>query len=209
MPPPPGSSKWRRRMRHFRPISGAIPRCSISPARGRLPRATSCAANDSVSAPDRYAVIGNPVAHSKSPSIHAAFARQTKQHLVYERLHSPLDAFTAIVAQFAREGGNGLNVTAPFKLEAFALCREHSDRALQAGACNTLAWRGTHWFGDNTDGVGLVRDLTVNLGVALAGCDILLLGAGGAARGIVGPLLAAAPRRLVIGNRNPARAGAL
>jgi len=155
---------------------------------------------------DRYAVIGNPIAHSKSPAIHAAFARQTGQHLVYERLLAPPDAFNETVAQFVRDGGKGLNVTAPFKLQAFALASEHSDRAEQAGACNTLAWRDTHWFGDNTDGVGLVRELTVNLRIELGGRDILILGAGGAARGIIAPLLAAAPQHMVVTNRNPVRA---
>jgi shikimate dehydrogenase len=155
---------------------------------------------------DRYAVIGNPIAHSKSPEIHAAFARQTGQDMSYGRLQAPLDGFAATLAQFARNGGQGANVTVPFKLEAFALAREHSARAERAGACNTLAWRGTHWFGDNTDGVGLVRDLAINVGAALAGRDILVLGAGGAARGILGPLLATAPRSLVISNRTAARA---
>lgn len=155
---------------------------------------------------DRYAVVGNPVAHSKSPEIHAAFARETGQDLTYERLLAPLDGFVDTVTRFQREGGRGLNVTVPFKLEAFALAREHSPRAQRAGACNTLAWRGTHWFGDNTDGAGLVRDLDVNLGVALAGHDLLVLGAGGAARGILAPLLGAAPRSLTISNRTMAKA---
>jgi len=155
---------------------------------------------------DRYAVVGNPVAHSKSPEIHAAFARETGQDLTYERLLAPLDGFVATVTRFQREGGRGLNVTVPFKLEAFALARERSPRAERAGACNTLAWRGTHWFGDNTDGAGLVRDLDVNLGVALAGHDLLVLGAGGAARGILAPLLGAAPRSLTITNRTVTKA---
>jgi len=155
---------------------------------------------------DRYAVIGNPIAHSRSPEIHAAFARQTGQDLSYERLLAPLDGFAATATRFAQEGGRGANVTVPFKLEAFALARERSARAEHAGACNTLAWRGTHWYGDNTDGVGLVRDLTVNLGVAVAGRDILVLGAGGAGHGILGPLLATGPRSLVISNRTAARA---
>ncbi len=155
---------------------------------------------------DRYAVVGNPVAHSKSPEIHAAFARETGQDLAYERLLAPLDGFVSTVTRFQREGGRGLNVTVPFKLEAFALARERSPRAERAGACNTLAWRGTHWFGDNTDGAGLVRDLDVNLGVALAGHDLLVLGAGGAARGILAPLLDAAPRSLTITNRTVAKA---
>ena len=155
---------------------------------------------------DRYAVVGNPIAHSKSPEIHAAFARETGDDLSYERLLAPLDAFVATVTRFQREGGRGCNVTLPFKLEAFALAQEHSPRALLAGACNTLAWRGTHWYGDNTDGPGLVRDLDVNLGAALRGRDLLILGAGGATRGIVAPLLAAAPRSLTISNRTPGRA---
>ena len=158
---------------------------------------------------DRYAVIGNPIAHSKSPEIHAAFARQTGQDMSYERLLAPLDGFAATTMRFAREGGRGANVTVPFKLEAFALARERSARAEHAGACNTLAWRGTHWYGDNTDGVGLVRDLTVNLGVELAGRDVLVLGAGGAGHGILGPLLATGPRSLAISNRTAARADEL
>ena len=158
---------------------------------------------------DRYAVVGNPIAHSKSPDIHAAFARETGQDLTYERLLAPLDGFVETVTRFQGEGGHGLNVTVPFKLEAFALAREHSPRALRAGACNTLAWRGTHWFGDNTDGAGLVRDLDVNLGIALAGHDILVLGAGGAARGILAPLLGAAPRSLTISNRTMDKADEL
>ena len=156
--------------------------------------------------PDRYAVIGNPVAHSKSPQIHAAFARSTGQDMIYERLLAPLDGFAATLEQFARAGGLGANVTLPFKLEAFAIARDRSERAQHAGACNTLAWRGTHWFGDNTDGVGVVQDLAVNLHVELAGRDILILGAGGAAHGIIEPLLAARPRSLTICNRTFVRA---
>ncbi len=158
---------------------------------------------------DRYAVVGNPIAHSKSPQIHAAFAQETGHDLRYERLLAPLDGFVETVVRFQHEGGRGLNVTVPFKLEAFALAAEHSPRAERAGACNTLAWRGTHWFGDNTDGPGLVRDLDVNLGVALAGRDILVLGAGGAARGILAPLLAAAPRSLTLSNRTVDKAEGL
>lgn len=158
---------------------------------------------------DRYAVVGNPIAHSKSPEIHAAFARETGHDIAYERLLAPLDQFVATVTEFQRQGGRGCNVTLPFKLEAYALAQEHSPRALLAGACNTLAWRGTHWFGDNTDGPGLVRDLDVNLGAALAGRDILILGAGGATRGVLGPLLAAAPSSLTISNRTMAKAEAL
>ena len=155
---------------------------------------------------DRYAVIGNPVAHSKSPVIHTAFARATAQALTYERLLAPRDGFENAVERFVASGGKGLNVTIPFKLEAFALARERSHRANAAGACNTLAWRGGHWYGDNTDGAGLLRDLTHNLGKAVTGRDVLVFGAGGAARGIMQPLLAQAPRRLVICNRTRARA---
>jgi shikimate dehydrogenase len=155
---------------------------------------------------DRYAVIGNPVAHSKSPLIHAAFAQATGQAMRYERLLAPIDGFAAAVRGFAETNGLGLNVTIPFKLEAFALAREHSERARSALACNTLAWRDDHWLADNTDGAGLVRDLAHNLAETIAGRDLLVLGAGGAACGIVGALLAEAPRRLVVANRTHARA---
>jgi len=155
---------------------------------------------------DHYAVIGNPVAHSKSPQIQAAFARATGEDLVYERLQAPLHGFAATVAHFAAEGGKGLNVTVPFKLEAFALADALSDRARFAGAVNTLRRDGEWWYGDNTDGVGVVRDLTHNLHVQLAGRDLLVLGAGGAARGIFGPLLAERPRTLVVANRTAAKA---
>ena len=155
---------------------------------------------------DRYAVIGNPVAHSKSPLIQEAFARATGQRLRYERLLAPLDGFAATVQTFVEANGLGLNVTIPFKLQAFALARERSARAQSARACNTLAWRGDHWFGDNTDGAGVVRDLTRNLGETIAGRNVLVLGAGGAARGIAGALLAERPLRLAIANRTHAKA---
>ncbi|HXU55902.1 MAG TPA: shikimate dehydrogenase [Casimicrobiaceae bacterium] len=155
---------------------------------------------------DRYAIIGNPVAHSKSPLIQEAFARATGQRLRYERLLAPLDGFAATVQTFVEANGLGLNVTIPFKLQAFALARERSARAQSARACNTLAWRGDHWFGDNTDGAGVVRDLTRNLGETIAGRHVLVLGAGGAARGIAGALLAERPLRLAIANRTHAKA---
>jgi len=155
---------------------------------------------------DRYAIIGNPVAHSKSPLIQEAFARATGQRLRYERLLAPLDGFAATVQKFVEANGLGLNVTIPFKLQAFALARERSARAQSARACNTLAWRGDHWFGDNTDGAGVVRDLTRNLGETIAGRHVLVLGAGGAARGIAGALLAERPLRLAIANRTHAKA---
>ena len=131
---------------------------------------------------DHYAVIGNPVAQSKSPGIHAAFARATGHAIEYRTILAPRDAFAASVARFAGVGGQGLNVTVPFKVEAFALARTRSARAESAGACNTLKREGDGWHGDNTDGAGLLRDLTSNLGVAVAGRDVLVLGAGGAAR---------------------------
>ena len=158
---------------------------------------------------DRYAVIGNPIAHSKSPLIHAAFARETGQLLTYGRLLAPLDGFATEVARFAANGGSGLNVTVPFKLEAFALARECSERARRAGAVNTLKRVGDHWYADNTDGAGLVHDLIENLGVTLAGRRIAVLGAGGAARGILQPILDAHPGEIVVANRTTVRAQAL
>ena len=155
---------------------------------------------------DRYAVVGNPVAHSKSPLIHDAFARASGHRMRYERLLAPLDGFAETVKAFQQAHGLGLNVTIPFKLEAYALAREHSARARSARACNMLTWRGDHWLGDNTDGAGLVRDVAHNVDEAIAGKNVLVLGAGGAARGIAGPLLAEAPRRLVIANRTHAKA---
>jgi shikimate dehydrogenase len=158
---------------------------------------------------DKYAVIGNPIAHSRSPQIHAAFARATGQDLSYERLLAPLDGFLATVEAFAGSGGKGLNVTVPFKLEAFALAVAHSPRARLSGAVNTLKRTGDGWYGDNTDGPGVVRDITHNLGVALAGRDILVLGAGGASRGIMSSVLAERPRSLTVCNRTFAKAEAI
>lgn len=155
---------------------------------------------------DRYAVVGNPVAHSKSPLIHAEFARQTGQDMEYGRLLAPLDGFRAVVEAFRREGGRGLNVTLPFKLEAFALADQRSQRALDAEAANTLKFDADSIFADNTDGVGLLRDLEVNLRFPLAGCRILLMGAGGAVQGTLGPLIAARPALLMIANRTLERA---
>jgi shikimate dehydrogenase len=157
----------------------------------------------------RYAVIGNPVAHSRSPRIHALFAASTGQHLTYERLLAPLDAFAQTVRQFRSEGGLGLSVTVPFKLECLALAPEASERAKVAGAANSLAWHGDHWYADNTDGAGLLNDFARNLAVNVRGGDVLVLGAGGAARGILSPLIAQGPRRLVIANRTPDKAIAL
>jgi shikimate dehydrogenase len=155
---------------------------------------------------DRYAVVGNPVAHSRSPLIHAEFARQTGQDIEYGLLLAPLDGFRATVEEFRRRGGKGLNVTLPFKLEAFALADERSERALAAEAVNTLKFQARGIFGDNTDGVGLVRDLQANLEVPIAGKRVLLMGAGGAAQGVLQPLLACGPATLVVANRTLDRA---
>jgi shikimate dehydrogenase len=151
--------------------------------------------------PDKYGVIGNPVAHSKSPLIHAAFARQAGQDLVYERLLAPADAFVATANAFRAGGGRGLNVTLPFKVEAWRYATLLSERARAAKAVNTLKFDGDVIFGENTDGAGLVNDLLRNLGCAVAGRRILLLGAGGAARGVVGPLLQQQPAQFVLANR--------
>jgi shikimate dehydrogenase len=158
-------------------------------------------------------VIGNPIAHSKSPEIHARFAAQTGQALVYDRLLAPLGGFGAAVRTFIDEGGKGANVTVPFKLDAFELANELTERASAAGAVNTLAFverdGGRKIVGDNTDGVGLVTDIMRNAGVALAGKRVLLLGAGGAARGVVLPILGERPATLVIANRTPEKAAEL
>ncbi|WP_027794354.1 shikimate dehydrogenase [Paraburkholderia acidipaludis] len=160
-----------------------------------------------VSAPvDRYAVVGNPIAHSKSPFIHAQFAQQTGERVEYGRLLAPLDGFVAEVSAFSAAGGRGLNVTVPFKLEAYALAERLSPRAAAAGAVNTLRFDADGIFGDNTDGFGLVRDIESNLGVALKGARVLLLGAGGAARGVVLPTLERGPREIAIVNRTAAKA---
>jgi shikimate dehydrogenase len=158
---------------------------------------------------DRYAVIGNPVAHSKSPEIHAAFARATGEEVEYDRLLSPIGSFASIVEQFRLSGGKGLNVTVPFKQEAFRLADSLSRRASTAQAVNTLRFDGDRAFGDNTDGEGLVRDITRNLGVRIAGKRVLVLGAGGAAQGIIAPLQAQGPASLLVANRDPAKAEAL
>lgn len=155
---------------------------------------------------DRYAVFGNPVGHSKSPAIHAAFAAACQQDLAYEAILAPRDGFAGRVRAFVAAGGCGANVTLPFKQEACRLATRLTPRALLAGAVNTLSFDGPEWLGDNTDGAGLLRDLTHNLGCPIAGMRVLLLGAGGAARGVLGPLLEAGPRRLVIANRTEASA---
>ena len=157
---------------------------------------------------DRYAVIGNPVAHSISPRIHAEFARATGQDIEYGRIEAPLDSFARAVDEFRAAGGKGLNVTLPFKEDAFRYCAAVSDRARAAQAVNTLVL-DERVFGDNTDGVGLVRDLSRRLGFELKDKTVLLMGAGGAAQGVIGTLLEAGAARLLIANRTLSRAQAL
>ncbi|MEW6513168.1 MAG: shikimate dehydrogenase [Pseudomonadota bacterium] len=158
---------------------------------------------------DRYAVIGNPIAHSKSPAIHAAFARQCGQDLTYEAILGPLDGFSTAVEAFRAAGGRGMNVTVPFKLEALELADKPTERARQAGAANTLRFDGEEIFADNTDGIGLVRDIRDRLGFGLHDKRVLILGAGGAARGVVLPLLEEQPALLAIANRSVDKAEAL
>jgi len=156
---------------------------------------------------DRYAVVGNPVAHSLSPRIHASFAAQTAQKISYEAIEIPLDSFVNGIRDLQQKGFSGVNVTVPFKREAWELCDHLSTRARDAGAVNTLSFLADGSVtGDNTDGVGLTRDLTENLGISIERKEILLLGAGGAVRGILGPILALAPRSLTIANRSPQKA---
>ena len=160
--------------------------------------------------PDRYAVTGHPIEHSKSPFIHRWFAAVTGQGIRYDALACPLDGFEEVVRRFRAGGGLGMNVTLPFKEEAFALADVRTPRAELAGAVNTLSFRGDGAVhGDNTDGVGLIRDLRDNQGVALAGRRILMVGAGGAARGVLPAILEERPHRLVVANRSPERAAEL
>ena len=151
---------------------------------------------------DRYAVIGNPVAHSKSPGIHATFARQTGEDLEYGALTAPLDGFDQTVKAFRQSGGKGVNVTLPFKGEAYRLAERLSPRAVAAQAVNTLIFSDAEIRGDNSDGCGLVRDLVSNLGFTIAHRRVLLVGAGGAARGVLLPLIEAGPANLTIVNRS-------
>jgi len=150
---------------------------------------------------DRYAVIGNPIGHSKSPLIHGAFAKATNQDLEYTAIEASLDGFAAVVHTFRANGGRGLNVTAPFKLQAFELATDQLERAQMAGAANALKFERDRVFADNFDGVALVNDIQRNLSVALKGKRVLMLGAGGAARGALLPFLAERPAELAIANR--------
>jgi shikimate dehydrogenase len=150
---------------------------------------------------DRYGVMGYPVSHSRSPVIHRLFALQTNQHIQYDSFQVAPDSLERSVRQFQRAGGKGLNITLPHKNEVARLCDQLSERASTAGAVNTLSFRESEIHGDNTDGIGLLRDLDVNLGIALEGANILILGAGGATCGIIGPLLEMQPSSLRIANR--------
>ena len=158
---------------------------------------------------DRYGVMGYPVSHSRSPVIHRLFALQTNQQMQYELLQVAPDKLEKAIRQFQRTGGKGLNVTVPHKAEVAKLVDRMSERASTAGAVNTVTFRDGEMIGDNTDGIGLLRDLEVNLGLDLAGMNILILGAGGATRGIIGPLLEMRPNSLRIANRTRAKAQAL
>jgi shikimate dehydrogenase len=155
---------------------------------------------------DPYAVIGNPIGHSKSPLIHGMFAKATAQDLAYTAIEGPLDGFADAVRAFRDAGGRGMNVTAPFKLQAFELADDRSDRARLAGAVNALKFDGGRIHADNFDGIGLVGDIQRNLGAALRGKRVLVLGAGGALRGALLPFLEQRPAELVIANRTPEKA---
>jgi shikimate dehydrogenase len=158
---------------------------------------------------DLYCVMGNPVEHSKSPWIHARFAQLTGQDLEYTKRLIPLDGFVQGVNAFRAEGGRGCNVTVPFKFESPALATRMTPRAQLAQACNTLRFDSDGIFADNTDGVGLARDIRDNAGVDIAGRDLLLVGAGGAAAGVLGTLIEARPRRIVVANRTQSKAQVL
>jgi shikimate dehydrogenase len=157
----------------------------------------------------RYAVIGNPISHTKSPWIHKHFALGIGHDFTYEALFAPLDGFVQTVNTFRANGGKGMNVTVPFKVQAFELATQASPRARAAGAVNALKFEGDEIFAENFDGVGLVRDITVNLGVPLAGKRVLVLGAGGATRGVVLPLCEHKPAQVLIVNRDQAKGAAL
>ncbi|MFT4191480.1 MAG: shikimate dehydrogenase [Comamonas sp.] len=165
-----------------------------------------------MSTADQYRVLGHPVAHSKSPQIHARFAELTGQRIAYDRQEVPLDAFAATLDFLRATGVKGCNVTLPFKAEAFEYARRHgrvSPRAELALACNFLDFAGGAVYADNTDGIGLVRDLREHAGCELAGRDILIIGAGGAAAGCLAPFIEAGPKRIAIANRSPEKAQTL
>jgi shikimate dehydrogenase len=155
---------------------------------------------------DRYAVIGNPISHSKSPLIHMSFARATDQDIEYTAIEGRLDGFAEAVQAFRRAGGRGLNVTAPFKLQAYELATDKLERARLAEAANALKFEGDRIYAENFDGIGFVNDVQRNLGFGLKGRRVLLLGAGGAAHGVLQPMLEQQPSQIVIVNRHVERA---
>lgn len=161
---------------------------------------------------DQYAVIGNPIGHTKSPLIHSLFAEATRQAMAYTAIEGPLEpeqAFAETVRAFIASGGKGMNITAPFKLKAFEMADERSERATLAGAVNAMKFENGRILAENFDGIGLVRDIEFNLNLPLAGKRVLMLGAGGAARGALLPFLAAHPAEMVIANRDITKARAL
>jgi shikimate dehydrogenase len=159
--------------------------------------------------PDKYGVVGNPIAHSRSPEIHERFARQTHQRISYERIEAPLDGFEERALALRDAGFRGLNVTVPFKIDAAKLADDLLPRARLAGAVNTLVFDGDTIVGDNTDGIGFVRDVHERLKFDFSECSVLVLGAGGAVRGVIGALLDASPRWIAVANRTHQRAGEL
>jgi shikimate dehydrogenase len=159
-----------------------------------------------MSGTDKYGVVGNPIAHSRSPEIHERFARQTRQRMSYERIEAPLDGFEDLALALRDAGFRGLNVTVPFKLDAAKLADDLAPRARLAGAVNTLVFDGDTIFGDNTDGIGFVRDVRERLKFNFSDCSVLVLGAGGAVRGVIGALLDASPRWIAVSNRTHQRA---
>jgi shikimate dehydrogenase len=159
-----------------------------------------------MSGTDKYGVVGNPIAHSRSPEIHERFARQTRQRMSYERIEAPLDGFEDLALALRDAGFRGLNVRVPFKLDASNLADDLAPRARLAGAVNTLVFDGDTIFGDNTDGIGFVRDVRERLKFDFSDCSVLVLGAGGAVRGVIGALLDASPRWIAVSNRTHQRA---
>jgi len=159
-----------------------------------------------MTAPDKYGVVGNPIAHSRSPEIHERFARQMRQRMSYERIEAPLDGFEERALALRDAGYRGLNVTVPFKIDAAKLADELMPRARLAGAVNTLVFDGDTIVGDNTDGMGFLRDVRDRLKFEVGGCSVLVLGAGGAVRGVIGSLLDASPRWIAVSNRTHQRA---
>src|SRR5688572_21753019 len=193
MPRHSRSCRWRAHLRLSRPISAATPICWSSRGPGSSARATRSGPKLEIESAevmlDRYGVVGNPVAHSKSPEIHAAFARASGQAMEYVRLEAPLDRFAAAVDAFRAQGGKGLNVTLPFKESAYRYCQRVSDRSRTAQVVNTLVFSGRECYGDTTDGTGLVTDIRRNIEFDLQRRHVLLMGAGGAAQGVIGALL--------------------